>query len=350
LLAAASALLLAGCPGAPPCSPHAGTLDIPDDLAQWCMVSLEGGEIVPSTGVEAFELNTALFSDGAVKRRTVWMPPGAAAVYPADGGVLEFPEGTVFTKSFGFPLDLRKSPAMRWVETRVEWRAAGGWHAVSYVWNDAQTRAQVTYGGEVVGVEWTDAAGTPHDARYLVPSEQQCRQCHHDGAGLVPLGPKARNLNRPGWPTPPGENQLTHWAAVGLLQGLPPLAQVPLLPVWNEPATGSEEERARAYLDVNCSHCHRVGGSAENTGLVLTLEQPPGYHLGICKQPGGGGPGPGGRAWEIHPGQPDDSAVVYRMSSTTPGIAMPQIGRSVVDTAGVELVRSWIAHLSGECP
>ena len=222
---------------------------------------------------------------------------------------------------------------------------------MSYRWNDAQTVARVSYAGEVVPLTFVDDQGVVQSAHYLVPSQQQCRQCHQDGDHLVPLGPKPRNLNREAPSSPSGgENQLQTWAARGELLGLPSGADIPRLPVWSDPGTGSLTERARAYLDVNCSHCHRRGGEAENTGLVLTLEQDASYHFGICKPPGGTGPGPGGRPWEIEPGHPERSAVVYRMSSTTPGTAMPQIGRSLVHAEGVALVAEWIAQLPGSCP
>jgi len=316
------------------------------------MVSLDNGLILLEEGVEYFELNTPLFSDGATKLRTFWIPPGGAARYPADGGVLEFPEGTVLTKSFRFPPDpLQNGGPVRFIETRVEWLSGGTWRAVSYRWNDAQTEARVSYAGEVVPLTFVDGDGVLQSARYLVPSQQQCRQCHQDGDRLQPLGPKPRNLNlelasyRGG-----GGNQLQKWAAKGELVGLPALKDIPRLPVWWDARTGPLDQRARAYLDVNCSHCHRLGGEAENTGLVLTLEQEDSYHLGICKQPGGTGPGPGGRPWEIEPGHPENSAVIYRMSSTTPGTAMPQIGRSLVHAEGVALVADWIAQLPGSCP
>ena len=31
------------------------------------------------------------------------------------------------------------------------------------------------------------------------------------------------------------------------------------------------ETRARSYLDINCGHCHIEGGSADTTGLYLTI-------------------------------------------------------------------------------
>ena len=128
------------------CTPPSGSAEPPDTLAEWCMLSLDNGQVSLKEGAEFFELNTPLFSDGATKIRTFWMPPGSAARYPADGGVLEFPEGTILTKSFAFPPDpLQDGGTLRFVETRVEWRSGGEWRAVSYRWNDAQTVARVSY-------------------------------------------------------------------------------------------------------------------------------------------------------------------------------------------------------------
>jgi hypothetical protein len=41
--------------------------------------------------------------------------------------------------------------------------------------------------------------------------------------------------------------------------------------------------------------------------------------------------------------------MIYRMQSTTPSIMMPEIGRSVVHTEGVSVVRDWISQMPGSC-
>ena len=50
------------------------------------------------------------------------------------------------------------------------------------------------------------------------------------------------------------------------------------------------------------------------------------------------------------PGQPDASILVFRIESTEPEIRMPELGRNLVDDAGVALIRQWIAQLPGTCP
>jgi hypothetical protein len=53
-----------------------------------------------------------------------------------------------------------------------------------------------------------------------------------------------------------------------------------------------------------------------------------------CKRPVAAGRGSGGRDFAIAPGEPDASILVYRMESTDPGIAMPELGRATVHAEG----------------
>ena len=77
-----------------------------------------------------------------------------------------------------------------------------------------------------------DAEGEEQTANYLIPQRNQCRSCHErqvDGETLiVPIGPKARNLNRDyDYGAGVGTvNQLTRLADTGLLTGLPSLSEV----------------------------------------------------------------------------------------------------------------------------
>ncbi|MBK6460876.1 MAG: hypothetical protein IPF92_07700 [Myxococcales bacterium] len=117
----------------------------PEDLASYCVIDLVDGRIVPKPGVLAYSLNTPLFSDHAIKERTVWVPEGGKAT-STDGEAYDFPVGSIITKSFGFADDLRKAtPRMRWIETRVMAKTATGWKMNAYTWNDAQTRGRSTW-------------------------------------------------------------------------------------------------------------------------------------------------------------------------------------------------------------
>jgi uncharacterized repeat protein (TIGR03806 family) len=326
-------------------------------LEQYGMVSIQSGQVVANEGVTPYELNTPLFSDYAVKYRTVWMPPGTSATYN-DNAVLDFPVGTIVTKSFGFRDDMRKAtPNVKWVETRVFVRQAAGWKGVSYAWNSAQTSAAINYGGGPVSVSWIDEGGNTVSTDYTVPNGNQCTECHalRDPATNTDvttlIGPKARNLNRDhAYPSGTG-NQLAHWVAAGMLTGAPAdLTQAPKLPVWNDPTTGTTDQRARAYLEVNCAHCHNANGFARTTGLFLDVNETAWSTLGVCKPPVAVGEATGGFLYDVVPGDPDHSILAYRVASTTPATMMPQIGRSVVDAQGVQLVRDWITGLQGTAP
>jgi len=348
------ALLALGCGGSnstPSCTPVSGKAEPFPTLDAWCQVSMVGGDVVPNPGVTPYNLNTPLFSDYAVKRRTVWMPPGASATYDGEN-VFTFPEGTVLTKSFGLPDDVRKAqPVVQWVETRVMWLTGGEWHAVSYTWDQAQTKATVAPGGGVYPKTIIGPDGSTLDAQYLVPQANQCSQCHASNSVTTLIGPKARNLNRDlTYPDGTTENQLAHWTRLGLLTGAPDPSAAPRLPVWNDPSTGTLDQRARAYLESNCAHCHSPGGDAKNSALFLSTFVTDAYSYGVCKKPVAAGGGTGNLLYDIVPGQPDASIMVHRLGSTDPSVAMPQIGRSVVDQAGLQLIEDWIASLPGSCP
>ena len=118
-----------------------------------------------------------------------------------------------------------------------------------------------------------------------------------------------------------------------------------------EPASGTLDERARAWLDINCGACHNGrGGAARTSGLYLDLAQTDLHELGLCKAPVAAGRGSGGRIYGIVPGQPDASILVFRIESIEADVKMPELGRNLVDAEGVALIRQWIAQLPGTCP
>jgi uncharacterized repeat protein (TIGR03806 family) len=287
----------------------------------------------PAPGVRPYALNTPLFSDGAEKFRYLWLPAGAQAAYRASGA-LAFPVGTVLIKRFAFAADARQ-PAqdMRAIETRLLIHRASGWVALSYV--QEGDGAVLKRAGKRIPVSIINAAGQPQTIDYAVPNQNQCKQCHQAGEAIAPIGPTAGNLN--------DGRQLLQWQASGRLAGLP-VAGVPRLARWDD-ATAPLDARARAYLAVNCGHCHDRAGFASNSGLYLNPEEQTPAHLGIWKRPVAAGRGSGGREFSIAPGQPDQSILLHRMTSSEPGVMMPQFGRSLAHEAGIALIRQWIAAM-----
>ena len=57
------------------------------------------------------------------------------------------------------------------------------------------------------------------------------------------------------------------------------------------------------------------------------------------------GRGSGSHDFDIAPGDPDGSIMIYRLDSLEPGISMPEVGRTLVHREGVTLLRQWIAEM-----
>ena len=142
-------------------------------------------------------------------------------------------------------------------------------------------------------------------------------------------------------------NQLKYLSSKSLID-LPESNAIPKAAVWDDPSSGNLDERARIYLDINCAHCHSSEGPANTTGLFLNIYQNDDIAYGIMKTPVAAGRGSGGLSYDIVPGKPNESILIYRMESTHPGIAMPEIGRTLVHKEGVALLREWIKKIESE--
>lgn len=300
----------------------------------------------PVEGVVPFAINTPLFSDKALKFRFVYLPEGTAAEFAADEA-FEFPAGTALIKTFAFPADFRQPDRdIRLIETRVLLHQEGGWQAWAYLWNDEQSDAELKIAGAKVPVDTIAEDGTPLAIAYSVPNKNQCKGCHALNGEIVPIGPKARNLNGDFAYRDGAQNQLEYWIAQGMLEGAPEPADIEAVPGAFD-ADAPLETRARAWLDVNCAHCHRREGPASNSGLFLTWGEKDRTALGFLKRPVAAGRGAGDREFDIKPGDPDGSILIYRVDSTEPGVMMPELGRSLHDRDAVELLRAWIAEMDG---
>lgn len=351
---------------------HAG--ETPQDLAAWGQIAVAGGHLVPGEDVVPYDLNTALFSDYALKLRTVWIPDGADPAAYDERESFDFPVGTVITKTFYYPragseigevartretmahfdeegLDLSQ---VRLVETRILVRREAGWDAIAYIWDEAQRTATLSRTGGFLDLTLVDVSGDRQAFSYLVPNVNQCANCHETDTGqggLRPIGPKARHLNRDFDYASGRENQLDHWRAHGLLEGGPIAPDAPRNAAWNGrmPMEDMIEPAARGYLDVNCAHCHSRTGPADTSGLYLEPWEPVGPSLGLCKPPIAAGRGTGGRRYGIVPGDAHASILVHRMDSDRADIMMPELGRAVSDREGVALIAAWIDAMAGGC-
>ncbi|KUO50994.1 MAG: hypothetical protein APF78_07185 [Sphingomonadales bacterium BRH_c3] len=286
----------------------------------------DGAAQFPAPGVVPYRLNVPLYSDGAEKLRFAYVPTGKQALSDGDG-LLQFPVGSALIKTFAFG----EGSERRLIETRVMLHRADGWVALPYRWNETQTEATLAVAG--ARLEVTTPAGEP--ISYRIPNKNQCKECHGLNGEVVPIGPKARNLSA---------DWLAGFVSAGHLDAVP--AGSDAMPLWEVRAAQSPEVAARAYLDVNCAHCHQPGATASNSGLDLRWEQHEPHSFGIFKRPVAAGRGAGGHEFSIVPGRPDESILLYRMDSVEPGVAMPELGKSTVDPQGVAIVRKWIAEMN----
>jgi uncharacterized repeat protein (TIGR03806 family) len=286
----------------------------------------DGVRQVPQGRVYPYVLNTPLWSDGADKLRFVYLSEGTRLT--ADGaGLLQFPVGSAIIKTFAFG----EGDTRRLIETRVLLHRTDGWVALPYRWNPEQTDATLALTGG--RVDLVTPAGKA--ISYAIPNKNQCKTCHGKDGKVTPIGPKARNLS---------VQWMGEMVKRGKLDRIPPGGAT--MPVWvGYTATSPAAPFARAYLDVNCAHCHQPGGGASNSGLDLRWEQDDPHAIGIGKRPVAAGRGAGDHEFSILAGHPEKSILLFRMNSAEPGIAMPELGKASIDAQGVAVVRRWIAEM-----
>ena len=294
---------------------------------------------IPSKGVHPYSLVNPLFSDQTDKLRFVYVPEGQKLGYVKDK-VFIFPVGSTLIKTFAY-LNNNGPMEQQLLETRLLINTNAGWKAISYVWNAEQTDAKRAIAGATIPTSFIDSSGEIVNVRYRAPNQNQCKECHQVNKVMTPIGPKARNMNKVLDYRSGEMNQLIYWAALGWIDSKLDSNSISSYTDVN----ASLDDRARAYLDINCGHCHIPGGSADTTGLYLNYTEENREKLGIYKKPVAAGRASGNLKYSIVPGHADDSIMLFRMNSLDPGIMMPESGRALADEAGIELIKNWINKL-----
>jgi uncharacterized repeat protein (TIGR03806 family) len=316
-------------------------VDRKEKLSEYGFFKGKLSDLLPIENVTGYTVNTPLFSNYSEKLRFIKLPEGEQGVYN-DSIPFDLPKGTILIKNFYFPNDFRKPDKGRTIiETRLLVHGENGWEAWPYIWNAEQTDAFYDPAGETKSITYVDKSGRKVTTPYVVPNKNQCKGCHIRGTAMKPIGINARQLNGNFSYADGSKNQLQYWKDHDMLTA-PDLSAVPKLAVWNDPSTGDLNLRARAYLDANCGHCHNKLGPASTSGLFLDIDQNDPARLGVNKPPVAAGRGAGDLQFDIVPGQPHRSILVFRMKTNDPAIAMPEIGREQVHQEGVALIEEWI--------
>ena len=341
------------------------TSAIPKKLSEWNLFIVKENKIYLEKNVIPYDLINPLFSDYAIKFRTLKIPEGKKITYK-ENGIFVFPMHSVISKTFAYRLadneiskiDREKSDDIIIlrnkfrVETRVLVKTERGWLGLPYIWDKNQKDATLKLTGKSIQLSILDDTIGKTNIIYKVPSFNQCKGCHTKifeyKKSLLPIGLKAKNINKVYDYGEVKENQLRYWYNLGLIDQLPDEDSIPKEAHWLD-KTFSLEERARAYLDINCAHCHSRHGYANTSGLYLDSLNKDRRRLGVCKSPVAAGNASGGRLFDIVPKKPEESILYYRMESIFSEVMMPEIGRTLQHKEGLDLIYQWISNMDGDC-
>jgi hypothetical protein len=308
---------------------------------------------VLAEGIRLYTPRYPLWSDGSIKTRYVYLPPGSQ-IDASDADHWLFPVGTKLWKEF------RSADGSLRIETRVMEKvfASNGmdaWNYDTYVWSADQKSAQVA----VDGVR--NALGSGLD----VPERPLCTACHNHNEYPRDMvnGFQAIQLNWTG-----AGVTLSDLIAEGKLANY----RADILAAAQIPGRDATETAAFGYLHGNCGHCHSLNEDAPHNMTLLTAVGVPlanqlAWTTTVCVYPHT--PTESYATQRVASGNPSNSAVYNRMSvrgdqqpnappvdaggsldGPTDSIQMPPAATNVTDTAALNVISSWISSLSGCTP
>lgn len=295
-------------------------------------------DLHPSPGVVPYDVNLPFWSDHAIKRRWVTIPDGTSQFTNSQDGLWSFPNGTVWVKHFDMEMQRGVSSSRKRIETRLIVKNPSGAYGVSYRWNDAGTEATLAAdGGENFTLNVTDG-GNPVPQTWRIPSRAECMICHTPQAGHA-LSFNTRQLNLENSLFGVSGNQLVALRNSGYLSNDP--GPPNLLPRHVRPDDNSTtvEARVRSYLAVNCSYCHKAGGSAP-TSWDVSAHVPLSATGIINATPVNSGNDPLNKL--VVPGDTAHSVLLSRVTATNGYTRMPPVGSNVIDQANAQLLATWI--------
>lgn len=308
---------------------------------------------VLSPGIRTYTPQFPLWSDGAIKTRYVYLPPGTT-IDVSEADHWQFPVGTKFYKEFRSP-DNTLRVETRVMEKILATNSTSGWTFDTYVWSADQKSAHV----ETAGV--TNALGTGLD----VPAREQCTQCHNhsDYPRDMVNGFQAIQLNWSGAGVTL-QSLITDQTLTGYRADITTAAVIP--------GRNATETAAFGYFHGNCGHCHSLNEDAPHNMTLLTsvgvsLASQLAWTTTVCFYPHT--PTESYATQRIAVGDPSNSAIYNRDSvrglqhpAATPvdagpaldgpddSIQMPPIATKVVDSAAMATEAAWINSLTGCTP
>jgi len=312
------------------------TIDFPPTLAQTNLFA-DLASLTPVSGIIEYTPSHPFWSDGTKKRRWIGVPDGSKVEFTDDDWT--FPLGSVSIKHFEMEMTENAPSSAKRLETRIMYHTQRGWQGYSYRWNAAQTDAVLVRDRQTEMLSINRNDGTTSTQQYDYPGRSDCLGCHISTSTYL-LGLETAQLNTDFSYGTGTDNQLRSWNNISMFSyDIGDAAQYRRLPALDD-ETASIEQRARAYIDVNCSTCHQPGGTAPTSmDFRATIANNEMNAIGVNPQAGG---------FEeifdpkiIAPGEKERSILWQRMN-TLDNKRMPPLSTHVVDEAAVKLIGDWI--------
>lgn len=299
--------------------------------------------MTPAAGLIPYDVIVPFWSDGAEKARWISVPDHGS-IHFTPTGEWRFPKGTVFVKTFELATNEARPSHLRRLETRLlVCDSDGGVYGAVYKWRADNSDADLLSSNLTEAIAIKTATGVRTQDWYY-PSRQDCLKCHTANAGGA-LGVKTRQLDRDyAYPSGITNNELRAWNHIGLfdtnfsdadLKTFPKLARA-------DDMSRSLTDRARSYLDANCSQCHRPGGTVAYFDAR--------YDTPLKKQ--GLIDGPvliDERIDNARVIAPNDiwRSILFMRTDTLQAFKMPPLARKTIDEKGMRLLKQWIESLPG---
>jgi uncharacterized repeat protein (TIGR03806 family) len=276
-------------------------------------------DLKPSDAYTPYVLATGLFTDYAEKQRLIKLPAGTKLTAINDG-LPDFPDGTILVKTFYYSNSENLTLGKKIIETRILIKGGTEWIAGTYKWNNEQTDALLIEKGTNVPVTFIDNHGKERQISYHIPCNKDCRKCHGSKSDFAPIGIKIQNLNREINVDNVSINQLQYLKNKGLLE-CKKYSEYTRFPDWQDTSLPLEK-RARAYLDINCAHCHREHGYCSHFNIMkLRLA----YDMPL-----------------------EETKIVKkadRLGKLMAKKKMPYLGTTIIDDEGLSLVKEYLKSL-----
>ena len=289
------------------------------------IIDFENNEILEN--IHQYQLDYNLYSDSLFKIRHYYLPEeGPNKINIKVGGEFQFPNGTVFFKTFLREENNQRRP----VETRILYQIDQQWLSLTYQWDEDSRDATLMNGrgADIKFLHFKDSVD------YHIPNRLECANCHLHEKGSI-LGFKQINHTR--------KNQSNNMELLNQLD-----LQISGLENLTTPCMDSLNDvskKAISYLQVNCSHCHSPGHTNfQTTGLSLEpcdiVERLSGklpkvfIETDLSIQ-------------ILHPGVPEKSLLyqLLKIEDDDSRKQMPLLGVSKPDIQGREWIKQWILNL-----